>query len=112
MTVDVTKLRALVAACDSQTRNPDRRVMLHPSELDELLDVFELRGEEVAKWAHESGTAKGQRDRLLAVFEAACAVRNRRLSIKSKIDRDDRSACDALNEAVDAAVDAARKSTP
>ena len=40
---------------------------------------------------------------LLAVFEAACAVHSRRLSIKSKLDRDDRTACDVLGCAVDAA---------
>ena len=48
MILDVEKLRALVAECDSQTRNPDRRVMICPSELSELLDVLQLRGEEGA----------------------------------------------------------------
>lgn len=32
--------------------------------VEELEAISELRGNEVAKWAHESGTAKGQRDQL------------------------------------------------
>lgn len=34
--------------------------------------VCELRGSEVARWAHESGTAKGQRDRIGALLVEAC----------------------------------------
>ena len=42
-----------------------------PDVVLELLDLCELRGSEVAKWAHESGTAKGERDRLSGLVKDA-----------------------------------------
>lgn len=42
------------------------------AEWRELERVFELRGSEVAKWAHESGTAKGRADKLASALSLAC----------------------------------------
>lgn len=43
---------------------PERSVAIPTMQLRQLVREHQLRGEEVAKWAHESGTAKGARDRL------------------------------------------------
>ena len=55
------------------TGTPEQRLRL---QLAEQTRLAELRGQEVAKWAHESGTAKGQRDRALklAAFYKSCAL--------------------------------------
>lgn len=53
-----------------------REITALSNDRNEQKRLADLRGEEVAKWAHESGTAKGQRDRALklAAFYKSCAL--------------------------------------
>jgi hypothetical protein len=42
--------------------------------LAESQRISALRGEEVAKWAHESGTVKGERDKLRGLLDEAITL--------------------------------------